>query len=137
VGELTDLASEARLAVKTLPPVRELFGTGVGVGDIRDVRMSDLLGRHEIQTDVGSIAGYLTGKRVLVTGAGGSIGSELCRQIYRFAPETLVMVDRDESALHAVQLSIEGRALLDSPNLVLVDIRDTDGVIEAFASYRP
>jgi FlaA1/EpsC-like NDP-sugar epimerase len=137
VGELTDLASEADLSVKVLPPVSELFGGDVGVGDIRDVSAADLLGRHEIQTDLESIAGYLTGKRVLVTGAGGSIGSELCRQIYRFAPASLAMVDRDESALHAVQLSIEGRAMLDSPNLVLVDLRDTDRMKEVFAEHRP
>jgi len=137
VGELTDLASAAGLAVKVLPPVSELFGDDVGVGDIRDVSVADLLGRHEIETDLDSIAGYLTGKRVLVTGAGGSIGSELCRQIYRFAPASLAMVDRDESALHAVQLSIEGRALLDSPNLVLVDLRDTDRMKEVFATHRP
>ena len=61
---------------------------------------------------------------MLVTGAGGSIGSELCRQIARFAPAELVMLDRDESALHAVQLSIEGRAMLDDRNLVVCDIRD-------------
>ena len=96
--------------------------------DIRPVTHADLLGRHEVDTDVESIAGYLTGKRVLVTGAGGSIGSELCRQLYRFAPASLVMLDRDESALHAVQLSIEGRALLDSRNLVVADIRDADRV---------
>jgi FlaA1/EpsC-like NDP-sugar epimerase len=66
--------------------------------------MADLLGRHEIDTDIASIAGYVTGKRVLVTGAGGSIGSELCRQVYRFAPSELIMLDRDESALHAAAL---------------------------------
>jgi FlaA1/EpsC-like NDP-sugar epimerase len=101
------------------------------------VGAADLLGRHEIHTDVESIAGYLTGKRVLVTGAGGSIGSELCHQIYRYAPATLVMLDHDESALHGVQLSIEGRAMLDSPNLVLVDIRDTDRMKDVFAFHRP
>ena len=131
------MASEAGLAVKVLPPVGELFEGGVGIGDIRDLSAADLLGRHEIDTDVESIAGYLTGKRVLVTGAGGSIGSELCRQIYRFAPAELFMLDHDESALHAVQLSIEGRALLDSPSLILLDMRDTDRVKEAFARCRP
>jgi FlaA1/EpsC-like NDP-sugar epimerase len=74
---------------------------------------------------------------VLVTGAGGSIGSELCRQIYLFAPAELIMLDRDESALHAVQLSIEGRALLDSPNLVVADLRDPDRLREVFERHRP
>src|SRR5439155_10529113 len=133
VSELAAVAAEADLSVKVLPPVSELFGSGVGISDIRDVRMSDLRGRHEIETDVESIAGYLTGKRVLVTGAGGSIGSELCRQIYRFAPADLIMLDRDESALHGVQLSLEGRAMLDSANLVLADLRDTDRMKTVFA----
>jgi FlaA1/EpsC-like NDP-sugar epimerase len=101
------------------------------------VTHADLLGRHEVDTDVDSIAGYVTGKRVLVTGAGGSIGSELSRQLYRFAPASLVLLDRDESALHAVQLSIEGRALLDSRNLVVCDIRDEDRVRQVFAEHQP
>ncbi|MGI9033466.1 MAG: polysaccharide biosynthesis protein [Acidimicrobiales bacterium] len=137
VTELADLASQTDLDLKVLPPVGELFGGRVGVDDIRDVTTADLLGRHEIETDVASIAGYITGRRVLVTGAGGSIGSELCRQIYRFAPNRLVMVDRDESALHAVQLSIDGRALLDSPNLVLCDLRDRDALDEVLAACLP
>src|SRR5439155_8547358 len=109
----------------------------VGVGDIREVTDADLLGRHRIETDVDAIAGYLTGKRVLVTGAGGSIGSELCRQIYRFAPSQLVMVDRDESALHTVQLSLEGRATLESSELVLLDIREGEQVRSLFQERRP
>jgi FlaA1/EpsC-like NDP-sugar epimerase len=137
VAELNDIALSAGLDVKVLPTVTELFNGVVGVSDIRDVTVADLLGRHEIVTDVESIAHYLTGKRVLVTGAGGSIGSELCRQIYRFAPDELIMLDRDESALHAVQLSIEGRALLDSPNLVLLDIRDQPTLFEVFEARKP
>ncbi|HYT25499.1 MAG TPA: nucleoside-diphosphate sugar epimerase/dehydratase [Actinomycetota bacterium] len=137
VGELTDLANQAGLAVKVLPPVSELLDARVGVGDIRSLTEADLLGRHEIDTDVEAIAGYLTGRRVLVTGAGGSIGSELCRQIDRFAPAELVMVDRDESALHAVQLSIQGRALLDSPDVVLLDIRDRRRLGKVLAERRP
>ena len=137
VSEMTEAGTAAGLEVKVLPSVTELFGAGVRVTDIRDVTVADLLGRHEIETDLESIAHYLTGRRVLVTGAGGSIGSELCRQIYRFAPEELIMLDRDESALHAVQLSIDGRSILDSPNLVLVDIRDQARLMQVFDQRRP
>lgn len=134
---LFDLGIDAGLDVKALPPLNELFGAPIGVADIRPITESDLLGRHEIDTDIDAIADYLTGRRVLVTGAGGSIGSELCHQIDRFAPSELVMLDRDESALHAVQLRIEGRAMLDSRNLVVCDIRDRDRVLEVFAEHRP
>jgi FlaA1/EpsC-like NDP-sugar epimerase len=138
ITELSDAAFAAGINdVKVLPPVNELLCGAVGVADIRDVSPEDLLGRHQIHTDVDSIAQYLTGRRVLVTGAGGSIGSELCRQIYRFAPAELIMVDRDESALHGVSLSIHGRALLDSDDLVLLDIRDRDAVERVFAARRP
>ena len=137
IRELSTIAEAARLRVMVLPPVGELFGGSVGVDDIRPLSAADLLGRHEVVTDLDAIAGYLTGRRVLVTGAGGSIGSELCRQVSRFAPATLVMLERDESALHAVQLSIEGRAMLDSRNLVICDIRDRTALEAVFREHRP
>ncbi len=137
IREIEAVATAAELRFLVLPSSSELYGAQVGMSDIRPVTPADLLGRHEVDTDVDSIAGYLTGKRVLVTGAGGSIGSELCRQIYRFAPASLVMLERDESALHAVQLSIEGRAMLDSRNLVVCDIRDQPRVAKVFAEHRP
>jgi len=124
VRDIVARADAAGLQTMILPSVAEMYGAVPGVADIRPLTEADLLGRRELQTDVASVAGYLTGKRVLVTGAGGSIGSELCRHIHRFAPAELVMLDRDESALQAVQLSIEGRALLDDPHLVIADIRD-------------
>ena len=130
-------ASDLGIDLKVLPGVSELLGGRVAISDIRDIEVTDLLGRHQVDTDVASVAGYLTGRRVLVTGAGGSIGSELCRQIHRYAPAELIMLDRDESALHAVQLSIHGRALLDSPEVVLADIRDTQRIFDLFAQRRP
>ena len=130
-------ASDLGIDLKVLPGVSELLGGRVAISDIRDIEVTDLLGRHQVDTDVSSVAGYLTGRRVLVTGAGGSIGSELCRQIHRYAPAELIMLDRDESALHAVQLSIHGRALLDSPEVVLADIRDTQRIFDLFAQRRP
>jgi FlaA1/EpsC-like NDP-sugar epimerase len=135
--ELSTQAEHAGLAVKVLPAVSELFGDAVGLRDIRDINLEDLLGRRPVETDLDSIAGYLTGKRVLVTGAGGSIGSELSRQIERYAPAELMMLDRDESALHAVQLSITGRALLDSTDVILADIRDIGHLNTVFDHRRP
>jgi FlaA1/EpsC-like NDP-sugar epimerase len=137
ISELNDLATHLDLEVKVLPPVGEILGARVSAGDIRSVTMEDLIGRRPVDIDLDSIAGYLTGRRVLVTGAGGSIGSELCRQITRFAPGELLMLDRDESALHALQLSLEGRALLDSSALILADLRDRAALWRVFAEHRP
>ncbi len=130
-------ATRCGLSVKVLPPLSELFRAWVGFSDLRDLDITDLLRRSPVDTDVASIAGYLTGKRVLVTGAGGSIGSELCRQLDGFGPAELMMLDRDESALHAVQLSIQGRALLDSSDVILADIRDADAIDTIFHQRRP
>jgi FlaA1/EpsC-like NDP-sugar epimerase len=137
VLELSELATQAGLSVRVLPSVRELLHGQVRVVDIREPTDSDLLGRHSIETDLDQVASYLSGRRIAVTGAGGSIGAELCRQIARFGPAELCMIDRDESALHAVQLSIEGRALLNTPDLVLVDIRDRERVRTIFCEHRP
>jgi FlaA1/EpsC-like NDP-sugar epimerase len=137
VRELSEVGVESGLQVRVLPPVSELLDGRVGEGDIRSLTEEDLLGRREIDTDIAAIAGYLSGKRVLVTGAGGSIGSELCRQVSRFGPAALAMLDRDESALQAVQLSIEGRALLDSRQLIVADLRDRERLEEVFAEHRP
>ena len=137
IREVVQIADEVGLRTLVLPPVTELLGGAAGVGDIRPLTEADLLGRRELSLDIDAVADYLTGKRVLVTGAGGSIGSELCRQINRFAPESLIMLDRDESALQGVQLSIEGRSLLDSRDLVVACIRDRDRLAEVFEEHRP
>ena len=137
VARLNRRAVEGGLSVKILPAPTEMLDEHVGIRDLRDINLHDVLGRQPLDTDIESIAGYLRGKRVLVTGAGGSIGSELCRQIHRFAPAELMMLDRDESALHAVQLSLTGRGLLDSDDVILNDIRDIDALREIFQRRRP
>jgi FlaA1/EpsC-like NDP-sugar epimerase len=137
VRRADQIARESDLRILILPPVDELLGNHLRVSDIRPVNEEDLLGRGHVDTDIESIAGYLTGKRVLVTGAGGSIGSELCRQIHRFSPQELIMLDRDESLLHGVQLSIDGRGQLDSRALVVADIRDRPRMCEVFEEWKP
>lgn len=135
--DLSTRALAADLDMRIVPHVTELIDGQVGADDVRPLTEADLLGRHQIDTDIDAIADYISGRRVLVTGAGGSIGSELCRQLHRFVPEALIMVDRDESALHAVQMAIEGRALLDSERLVVADIRDAERMREVFARHQP
>jgi FlaA1/EpsC-like NDP-sugar epimerase len=138
IRELSGLALDCGLDVRVLPPVEDLLMVShVSLSDIRPVTEVDLLGRHQIDTEVSLISGYLSGKRVLVTGAGGSIGSELCRQIVRFEPAELAMLDHDESGLHGVQLSIEGRALLSTRSLVVCDIRDKPALQAVFSEHKP
>ncbi|MFJ3305931.1 polysaccharide biosynthesis protein [Streptomyces sp. NPDC086549] len=137
IRELSTLAESAGLITKVIPPVHELVAGSARIDDVRDPRITYLLGREPVRLDLRSAAGDFTGRRILVTGAGGSIGSELCRQLQQLRPASLVMLDRDESALHAIQLALHGRALLDSDEIVLADIRDVSRIREVFAHYRP
>ncbi len=137
VNEIVEIARDSKLNVKILPVVQSLDDRQVDAADIRDLTDEDLLGRRRVKINLDEISHYLVNRRVLVTGAGGSIGSELCRQLVRFNPSEIIMLDRDESALHEVQLSIYGRALLDTPQTVLADLRDERAINEVFDSRKP
>ena len=137
ISDISDRARALSMDVKVLPAVQNLNERPLDTSDIRDLTDEDLLGRRKIVIDLQQISNYLVNRRVLVTGAGGSIGSELCRQLARFNPAELIMLDRDESALHEVQLSIHGRALLNTPQTVLADIRDKETIRSIFASRKP
>jgi len=136
VEEISEDAADAGIDVKILPTMGEVVGTP-GVHDLRDVDFADFLGRRPVDLDAGAIGRHLTGRRVLVTGAGGSIGSELCRQIARFDPERLILLDRDESGLHGTQVSLVGHGLLDTDDIVLADVRDAARILEVFERSRP
>src|SRR5699024_1610057 len=136
IKRIYELARAANLEVKILPGVDELLD-GVQHTDVRDLQPEDLLGPHQVDTDLEQIAEFLQGRRVMVTGAGGSIGSELCRQIFRFSPRSLIMLDRDESALHSLLLLLHGTGDLDLPTVVLANIRDEQRIVEVFNSQRP
>lgn len=128
---------EAGLKLVVIPPVREMIDGQVDLSKLRAFNVEDLLGRRPIETDLSAISEYLNGKVVLVTGAGGSIGSELSRQLKRMGPSKLLLLDRDESALHSVQLSIYGQGLLDTDDMVLCDIRDEEALRKIFLRHRP
>lgn len=137
VRQIQHAADEFDVDVKIIPPLDEILKRGLKSTDLRDVSILDLLGRAPVETNVGEIAGYLTGARVLVTGAGGSIGSILCQHISGFQPGELIMVDRDETGLQQTQLAINGNGLLSTKETVLTDIRDADALRRVFEDYRP
>ena len=134
---VSDAARAAGITVKVMPTLTELLEGKSRLGDLRDVSIEDIIGRHPVDTDLAGVAGYLRDKRVLVTGAGGSIGAELCRQIARFSPRELIMLDRDETTLQASQLAISGNGLLMGREVVLADIRDAEAIRAIMLDRRP
>ena len=134
---VSDAVAGTNTRVMTVPPLTDMLTANKQSVDLRDIAMEDLIGRRPVDIHVDAIAGYVTGKRVLVTGAGGSIGSELCRQLVGFEPSELIMLDRDETGLQSTQISITGRGLLDGNDTVLADIRDTESLAHIFERRQP
>ena len=135
--DIRDRAEAAGLRVLVLPPLSSMMHGRVAANELREINVNDLLGRKPAQLNQTQIAEYLRGKRIMVTGAGGSIGSELCRQISRFRPAELMMLDRDESGLHSVQLSIHDQAMLDGDDTILASIRDRESIEKILAQRKP
>jgi len=129
-------ASEAAgVSMKLLPSVKDIVAgkpQAVTIRRAREPQIEDLLGRTPVTTDLGAVRDSLTGRRVLITGAGGSIGSEIARQVAAFKPAHLVLLDHDETHLHEVALGITGPS-----EQLLVDVTDRAGLFEAFVRDRP
>jgi len=133
----TASAIKAGASVRHLPSFLNAVQRDARASDLRQVCVEALLGRTE--RDIGEREGrqIVEGKRVLVTGAGGSIGSELCRQLRRFNPAALYLLDHDESNLHRLQLELTGQALLDTEEIILADIRDEERINRVFDEVAP
>ncbi|MEU3729241.1 polysaccharide biosynthesis protein [Streptomyces sp. NPDC033538] len=113
------------------------YGARLPTGDHPALDLERILGRRRISTGLENSAGFLRGRRILVTGAGGYIGSELCRQLSRWGPESLLMLDRNETALHLAADSIAGGPSSVCPAILLADIRDSRGLTRLFHRCRP
>ena len=132
-----ELCEAAGLRVMTVPAYSDIVSGKVSVSQLREIELDDLLGRDPVRLDEGRLAGFLTGKVVLVTGAGGSIGSELCRQVARFAPARLVLVEHSEYALYAIEQEFSDQRP-ELPVLAAIgDAKDEARMGELFAQHRP
>ena len=131
-------ASEAcQVPIKTLPNVKQLLDSSITMRRVRPLSLEDLLQREPIQTDLQELHPLLEGKHVLVTGAGGSIGSELCRQIARYRPSLLVLFERHENSLYALDLELRGSFPRLNTLAVIGDTNTPERVREVFAATAP
>ncbi len=136
---IVETAQQAKVTVKTLPGLYELISGDLGLaGQIRPVQVEDVLGREQVEVDFAEVASYLEGQTVLVTGAGGSIGSELCRQIARIGPQRLILVDNAEGSLFEIERELVSERDFTAAVPQLVDVKDRAVMKrEVFEKYRP
>lgn len=134
---IVELCKQAKVKYKTIPGIGELIDGRVSVKSIRDVSYEDLLGREPVHLEKEKIGRYLQEKRILITGAGGSIGSELCRQIARYNPGSLIMCDRTEKNLYDIEMDMWRNFSYIRYIPVLGDIRHKGEIKAIFEKYRP
>ncbi|MFN2628074.1 MAG: polysaccharide biosynthesis protein [Gaiellaceae bacterium] len=136
--KVVEVAQAAGVPVKTLPGLYELISGDLDLAvQIRPVEVQDVLGREQVEVDFVQVAGYLQGQTVLVTGAGGSIGSELCRQIARIGPARLILVDQAETPLFEIERELVDDREFTAAMPVLADVRDRRKMRQVFEKYRP
>ncbi len=132
-----ELCRSAGLQAMTVPSYEDLVGGKVTVSQLRRVELDDLLGRDPVQLDEAGLREWLTARTVLVTGAGGSIGAELCRQVLRFQPAALVLVDANELALYTMEQELGASRGATRLAYVIGDVKSAERLAEVFAAWRP
>lgn len=135
--EIIDLAKETKCKIKMLPGIYQLMNGEVSISKLRDIDIEDLLGREPVKINTDEILGYVENKKVLVTGAGGSIGSELCRQIATHNPKELIMIDIYENSIYEIQLELKSKHKSLKLITLIASVRDYDTIDEIFNKYKP
>ena len=137
IREIVEICRDSGAELKILPGVYQIIDGEVSVNHLRPVQLEDLLRREPVRLDLNEIAGYLRGETILITGAGGSIGSELCRQVATFEPGKLILFGHGENSIHGIWLELAGKY----PNLDIIteiaDVRDRPKVEYIFAKHQP
>lgn len=137
IRRILDLCKESRVKIKTMPALHELISGKVSIAKFRDIDIEDLLNRAPVSFDREATAAYVSGRVVMVTGAGGSIGAELCRQIATLGPSRLVLLGRGEFSIYTIEVELrEAYPTLDIVTLI-ADVRDLNRLSRLFAQYSP
>lgn len=137
VRQVTEVCRTRNIPFRTMPGIYELIGGKVNVSRLREVEIDDLLRREPAQIDDSRIGSSLSGRRVLVTGAGGSIGRELCRQIARWSPLSLILLGHGENSIFETLLEIEENFQNLPVHPIIADVRDMDRLMVVFDDFRP
>ncbi len=135
--DILEICKETNCELKNLPGIYQLVDGSVSVSAMKEVDVEDLLGRDPVKVDMDEIYSFLTGKVILVTGGGGSIGSELCRQIAKNHPKKLVIFDIYENNAHAIQLELMDKHPDLNLDVIIGSVRDSKRLSQVFEKYRP
>lgn len=137
VREMVERCRRSKIRFKIVPGIKDIIEGEVNLNQIREVELEDLLRRQPVSLNLDEISGYLAGKRVLVTGAGGSIGAELCRQIAGFGPERLVVLGKGENSLYEIEYELGQNFKNLSMAAVVGDVGDRQRMAQVFTEHRP
>ena len=137
ISEAIEACKNTACKLKIVPGVFEIIDESVTIKNVRDVQIEDLLGREPVKINLKEISGYLENKVVLVTGGGGSIGSELCRQIARFSPKKLLILDNYENNAFEIQNELLKTYPDLNLNTIIASIRDRERIEKIFSTYKP
>lgn len=135
--DILNICQETSCELKQLPGIYQLVNGDITVGRMQDVSVEDLLGREPIRADLDEVFRFLTGKTILVTGGGGSIGSELCRQIASHSPKQLIIFDVYENNAYAIQMELKDQYPNLNLTVLIGSVRDSKRINQVFAEYRP
>ncbi|GKV66233.1 UDP-N-acetylglucosamine 4,6-dehydratase [Sporosarcina sp. NCCP-2331] len=138
MAELMKRCVETGVKTQTIPRIEDLMTGKVSVQDMRDVKIEDLLGREEVELDMQAIADKLTDKTIMITGAGGSIGSEICRQVADFRPKKLLLLGHGENSIYTIDMELRQKVSADTEIIpIIADVQDRTRIFDVVSEMKP